>query len=177
ANPNVTDIRTPEIDFASNSSSDVIAFSWNFGDGDTSSVENPVHVYPDTGRYIIELIVINQYGCSDTCVETVIINPYFEVNVPNAFTPNPNGGNGGSYDPINISNEIFFPLTEYVEEFYMEIFNRWGELIFVSEDLDIGWDGYYLGKLCQQDVYVWKIDVIYTDGTKNSVAGDLTLIR
>ena len=57
------------------------------------------------------------------------------------------------------------------------IFNRWGELIFESKDIKIGWDGYYRGKLCQQDVYVWKLFAKFEDGTIVEKAGDVTLLR
>ncbi|MBL4651611.1 MAG: PKD domain-containing protein, partial [Flavobacteriales bacterium] len=177
ATPNTTDIRTPEIDFTLTSTDDIVIFEWDFGDGDTSSLANPQHTYSDTGTYMVNLIVTNQYGCVAECDQLVIITPYYELNVPNAFVPSPSGGSGGAYDPINISNEVFFPITKYIEVFHMEIYNRWGELIFVSDDLNIGWDGYYLGELCQQDVYVWKIRVTYTNGTQEVKAGDLTLIR
>jgi len=59
----------------------------------------------------------------------------------------------------------------------MRIYNRWGELIFESFDIDIGWDGYYRGRLSPQDVYVWKIMLQFGDGTVVQKAGDLTLVR
>ncbi|HYG52734.1 MAG TPA: gliding motility-associated C-terminal domain-containing protein, partial [Flavobacteriales bacterium] len=57
------------------------------------------------------------------------------------------------------------------------IFNRWGELIFESTDVNKGWDGYYRGVICTQDVYVWKADVTFIDGREFSATGDLTLLR
>ena len=59
----------------------------------------------------------------------------------------------------------------------MIIFNRWGELIFESFDINIGWDGYYRNKICQQDVYVYKVNITWTDGSKTIEAGDITLFR
>ena len=72
---------------------------------------------------------------------------------------------------------MFFPFINYVGEFHMQVFNRWGELVFESFDIDIGWDGYYRGTLSQQDTYVWKIDVTFTDGIKRNAVGDITLLR
>ena len=61
----------------------------------------------------------------------------------------------------------------------MKIFNRWGEMVFQTTDLHQGWDGYYKGKLCQQDQYVWKINILYTDfdRTKIERTGSVMLIR
>ena len=105
------------------------------------------------------------------------MNPYDKIDVPNAFTPDQGGPDGGSYDLNSYSNDVFFPITKYVTKVQMMIFNRWGELIFESVDIDIGWDGYYRGKLCQQDVYAWKIKLTYADGKEITKVGDLTLVR
>jgi gliding motility-associated-like protein len=59
----------------------------------------------------------------------------------------------------------------------MNIFNRWGELIFESTDVNIGWDGYYRGKLCKQDVYVWKVTGKFSNGDLFTLAGDVTLLK
>ena len=152
-------------------------WEWNFGDGNISSDQHPLNTYPDTGTYQVSLVVSNEFECFDEKVDYVLINPYFRLEVPNAFTPGTSGGNGGLYDINSITNDVFFPFTDYISEFRMMIFNRWGELLFESFDINRGWDGYYLGQLCQQDVYVWKIEVTYTDGSTETKVGDLTLIR
>jgi len=72
---------------------------------------------------------------------------------------------------------VFFPFVTGVENFHMLIFNRWGEIIFETFDVKIGWDGYYRGQLCQQDVYVWKANVNFIDGRSITKAGDVTLLR
>ena len=96
--------------------------------------------------------------------------------MPNAFTPNPDGPNGGTYNFNTFDNNVFFPVTDYVDEFHMMIFNRWGELVFETFDLKIGWDGYYRNQLCQQDAYAWKIDAKFINGQKIKMVGDVTLI-
>jgi gliding motility-associated-like protein len=97
--------------------------------------------------------------------------------VPNAFTPRYNGNNNGYYDLNQIDNSIFFPIAYFVDEFHMMIFNRWGELVFETFDIKQGWDGMYRGQPAQQDVYVWKIWITFTDGTKLIRVGDVTLLR
>ncbi|MGE0562751.1 MAG: PKD domain-containing protein [Flavobacteriales bacterium] len=174
--PFVTDIQNPTISFKDLSIGSVSVF-WDFGDGDTSNVFNPSHTYQDIGTYNVTLTSINQFGCKDVYQLQVTIEPFYTFDIPNAFTPSPGGGNGGTYDPTSLLNDVFYPTTEYVLDFHMLIFNRWGELIFESFDIKIGWDGYYRGVMAQQDVYVWKIDITYIDNKKLSKVGDLTLIR
>ena len=176
ASPTITDTQNPTIRFT-NSSINHLTNLWSFGNGDTSITNNPAYTYPDTGTYIVNLLVTNQFGCIDEFEIPITINPFYTFRTPNAFTPNANGGNGGSYDINSLTNDIFYPFTEFVEEFQLMIFNRWGELLFVSEDIYIGWDGYYRGNICQQDTYVWKINITYSDGQKISKVGDLTLMR
>ena len=160
-----------------NESTDSVTNFWSFGNGDTSITSDPIYTYPDTGIYIVNLSIINDYGCTNEYELPIIINPFFTFTTPNAFTPNPNGGNGGAYDINSLTNDVFYPFTEYVEEYELLIFNRWGELIFVSHDINIGWDGYYRGNICQQDTYVWKVNLTYIGGQKVSKAGDVTLMR
>jgi len=176
ANPLITDTQNPLINFT-NLSSGAVSSLWDFGDGNTSIVVNPSHTYQDTGTYLVNLTVTNQYGCTAIYQLYIIIKPFYTFDVPNAFTPNTGGGSGGQYDPMSLLNDVFYPTTEYVEDFHMMIFNRWGEMIFESFDIKIGWDGYYREKIAQQDVYIWKIDITYVDHKHLSKVGDLTLIR
>jgi len=177
ADPMHTDIRTPEINFE-DLSIGATQLVWNFGDGDTLlNATNPSHTYLDFGTYPVVLSTVNQYGCKDTLELPIIIDPYYTFDAPNAFTPNPYGGSGGYYDPTSLTNQVFHPMSEYVIDFHMLIFNRWGEIVFESFDINIGWDGYYRGELSAQDVYVWKIDITYVDGYQISEVGDLTLLQ
>ena len=153
------------------------SIKWEFSPVDFSFISNPSYTYPDTGTYLVLLTAENQYGCVSDFPINIIITPAIVFDVPNAFMPDPDGGNGGSYDLNSMSNAVFFPRTEYVADFHMTIFNRWGEMVFESNDVTIGWDGYYRGKLSAQDVYVWKIDIVYVDGSQISEVGDLTLIK
>jgi len=100
-----------------------------------------------------------------------------EIQFPNAFTPSGSGPSDGIYDPRGFTNDHFFPLYEGVEEYKLEIFNRWGELLFVTEDVRVGWDGYYRGQLSKQDVYVWKAFAKFSDGRETTMKGDVTLLR
>lgn len=159
----------------SNQSTGAISYVWNFGDGATSTAINPKHLYSNLGTFDVELIATNQFGCKDTA--ELKVTTVTEIKIPTAFTPNENGPTSGNYDINSLTNDIFFPYTSGVNKFHFTIFNRWGELIFESFDLKQGWDGYYRGKLCQEGVYVWKIDLEWENGRTFTKVGDVTLLR
>lgn len=158
-----------------NLSTGAILNNWTFGDGGTSADINPTYSYQNLGTFPVTLIVANQYGCTDTA--STLITTSTSVIFPNVFTPNTSGPNGGTYSIGDLTNDVFFPYTMGVDKFKLQIFNRWGELIFESNDVKIGWDGYYRGELCQLGVYVWKAEIILEDGKKFSKVGDVTLLR
>ena len=158
-----------------NQSTGATTYQWNFGDGSTSSLTNPSHNYTTVGFYQVQLIATSQKGCSDTANINIITDA--DVVFPNAFTPSGDGANGGYYIPGNLDNDIFFPYTSGVVEYKFQVFDRWGELIFETEDIKQGWDGYYRGKICQQGVYVWKAYVKLNNGKEFKKTGDVTLLR
>lgn len=161
-----------------NVSTNASSYYWDFGDGNTSTEFEPKHFYEHPGQYTITLIAENEYGCTDTLIREslVIVEEGGNVRVPNAFTPNTTGPTGGNINSGGL-NDIFYPITESVTEFNMQIFNRWGELIFESNSPNIGWDGYHKGRLCKADVYVYRITMKYVNGTQAVRVGDVTLIR
>ena len=102
------------------------------------------------------------------------------IRVPNAFTPNPTGPGSGQVkrNPgFGELNDVFYALIVGAETYELNIFNKWGELLFVSKDQEIGWDGYYKGELCKQDTYVWKVKATFADGETVVKTGDLLLLR
>lgn len=164
--------------YTKNQSIQATSFEWDFGDGTKSLAGEPQHIYEKEGEYDIQLIAYNKDGCSDTTkLESAVrVEVGGQVLIPNAFSPNLLGATGGN-DQSNGKNDVFLPITRGVVEFEMFIFNRWGELMFQSTDPNIGWDGYYNGKLCQQDVYVYKISALYENGQRIVRVGDVNLIR
>ena len=158
-----------------NTSSGAVAYWWNFGDGYTSAVENPVHNYSNLGSYSVVLIATSLYNCTDTAIMN--IGATGDIVFPNAFTPDPTFASGGVYDEHDYTNHVFFPIATGVAEFHLLIFNRWGEIVFESNNIDVGWDGYYRGHLCQEDVYVFKASAVFVDGRKVEKIGDILLLR
>lgn len=156
-------------------------FEWHFGDGHVSYDFEPVHYYAKPGDYDITLIVGSntepQCYAQKTIKGAVSAEDPCRMLFPNAFIPNQAGPSGGRYVPNDPSNHVFYPIHEGVSEYRLEIYNRWGERLFVSEDVEIGWDGYFNGKLCPMDVYVWKVWAKCHGGGTIKKAGDVTLYR
>lgn len=163
----------------SNQSSLGKKYLWNFGDGETSTEDSPTHTYVKPGEYEISLTVETDRGCKDVYIlpEKVKALDETSVQMPNAFSPNPAGSPGRRYDGKAIDNDIFHPLVQGAEKYLFSIYSRWGELLFETNDQEEGWDGYYKGKICTQDVYVWKVVATFADGKTFNKTGDLLLLR
>lgn len=164
--------------YTANLSADASTFYWDFGDGETSIEVRPEHLYKKDGLFTIMLVATNDSNCSDTArvADAVFVKKANEVLVPNAFSPG-NGSNGTIGGGGDGKNDVFLPLMRGVTEFEMLIFNRWGQLLFETHDVTIGWDGYYQGKLCEQDVYMYKLTAVLANGEKLIRVGDVNLIR
>ncbi|MCD6066623.1 MAG: Microbial collagenase precursor [Bacteroidetes bacterium] len=158
-----------------------LSYIYNFGDNtalETSS--DPSHVYQEAGEFQITQIVTNTHGCVDTFVFSprIKVEEQSSFTIPNAFTPNPNGGSeDGIYDAYAANNDIFHPVIRGVKKYELLIYSRWGELLFQTTDLKKGWDGYYKGKMCTQDVYIWKIVATTVDDKNFNKAGDVLLLK
>ncbi|MEA2106252.1 MAG: PKD domain-containing protein [Bacteroidota bacterium] len=150
------------------------SYLWDFGDGKTSIATNVTHYYekpPDDEmpkEYDVKLVVINSQGCVDSLIKerAVKVIGEGEIAFPNAFTPNEDG-----------INDVFKPVAKGVVEYELLIYNRWGELIFETNNLEMGWNGKVGGKEAKSDVYVWKAEGRFTNGRAFELAGDVTLIR
>jgi|GEM_PF-2649671 len=144
-------------------------WNWNFGDLQTSDASNPLpHTYADTGTYTIMLITTNQYGCFDTARQTVTIEPDFLFYIPNAFTPNDDG-----------INDSFSGKGLFIKNYEMTIFDRWGNLIFFSDDINKPWDGRanHGTDIAKDDVYIYSIKVTDFKKGKHNYKGLVTLVR
>ena len=172
-----TDIDHPIIDFTDQSTGAITSYSWIFGEGGTSSIEDPSYNFMDVGTFDVELTVTDTNGCTSTVDHPITISPVYDVEIPTAFTPSTDGPGSGQYVTGDLSNDVFYPFVRFVTDFRMRIFNRWGELIFESTDLKVGWDGYYRGLLSPQDVYVVQTWYKFVDGKQLEKLSDLTLFR
>ncbi|MBI3500213.1 MAG: gliding motility-associated C-terminal domain-containing protein [Bacteroidetes bacterium] len=161
------------------SSNNTATWYWTFGDPNnpsTSSVENPFHVYTDTGVYCITLYVADSGGvCMDTITHCIYVEAPFTFYAPNAFTPNEDG-----------FNEYFTGLGSYIIDFNMWIFDRWGNLIWSchtfgdpQSDKKCSWDGKVKrnGELVQEDVYVWKVELTDANKKQHKYIGNVSMVR
>jgi gliding motility-associated-like protein len=165
-----------------NLSSNATSWQWDLGDGTISTEFEPTHFYKRVGVYNITLTVANNTDpvCFDT--KTVIgaagAGENCRMFFPNAFTPASEGPGDGRYVPGDPRNLVFHPAHFGIDEYVLEIYTRWGELIFRSEDPDIGWDGFFRGKPMPMGVYVWKVRyTCFGTDYKGVKSGDVTLIR
>ena len=157
------------ISFTNNSSSDAVQFKWLFGDGDslvTTSRAKVQHEYNATAVYNACLIAINRAGCPDTVCKQVSTLIVPAVDVPTAFTPLSG----------DVNSKVFVRGFGFAK-LKFTIWTRWGEKVFETNSKNIGWDGRYNGKLLPMDVYAYTLDVEFTDGTRATKKGDITLIR
>ncbi len=163
-----------------NRSTDALSCLWDMGDGNTSTEFSLMYEYQKEGVFDVSLEVTNEEGCKDRYVqlEACTAEQGGKISFPNAFTPNPSGSNGGHYAYGEKENFVFYPFVqEGIDEYTLQIFTRWGELIFESQDIKIGWDGYYRGKLSPQGVYIYKASCKYGTGLIKVTTGDVTLLR
>lgn len=151
-----------------NTSAGDITYIWS-PDYHLSCVNCQSTVASPTQTFTYTVNASDTNGCKAVDSVTVFVNKTYNLYVPNAFTPNGNGVN--DYFQI-YGDTLSWKLVE------VEIFNRWGEKIFESHDIDFKWDGTYKGQLQEPNVYVYIINVTFVDGhSTGTLKGSLTLIR
>lgn len=171
AGPQPTTELNPLINFT-DLSVGAVTWNWTFGDltQASSQLQNPSFYYPVSGCYDVVLEVASANGCTDITTQEVCIDPDVAIYVPNTFTPNEDG-----------HNDLFFAQGIGIdpENFELWVFDRWGNLIFYTDDPNEGWNGKVQGsdKLCQIDTYVWKIRCLDMLDQKHFMIGHVNLIR
>ena len=146
----------------------IITWEWRFGDGNTSMDQNPTHIYTSEGQYIVCLKIIDGNNCeSEICSTLNIYNNHYTY-IPNIFTVN--------NDNIN---EEFLPIIRGidVDSYSMLIYDRWGKLIFQTNNYLKGWNGKYKGHLVTQDVYSYKVTYYTLSSKFKTEIGKVTLVR
>ena len=108
---------------------------------------------------------ISSFGCRNTDVVCITVTKDWDVFIPNAFTPNG-----------DINNEVFAPKGYGIDKIRLAIFDRWGHQLFNEEGQTVGWDGTYKGKICEQGVYIFKLEVTAMSGKKRYKTGHVTLL-
>lgn len=155
-----------------NSSTGAVTYEWDLGDGTFSDEEEPIHIYPvvPVQNYTVELIATSDYGCTDTATAIIVINEELIYYIPNTFTPDGDEFNN-TFQPIFTSG--FDPF-----DFNMVLFNRWGEVVFETNDAKVGWDGTYHGESVKEGTYNWKIEFKKsTSDERVTIVGHVTILR
>ncbi len=176
AEPQPTVIPETEITFENLSLGDIVEYYWEFGQPGTlgtSAEPNPVFVFPQDagGTYLVYLMVTDVHNCTDEITGVVLINNLFQIYIPNSFTPNG--------DNINDVWQVFGSDLD-PDNFLIQVFNRWGDIIFESREPGTAWTGgndgggYYV----PDGVYLWRCEVSSLSTTeKKELTGTVTLVR
>lgn len=154
-------------------------FRWYFGDGSSSELFEPGYRYSKSGNYNVMLVASSDYGCTDSLVIENAFSGYnYFINFPNAFIPNKGGPTGGYYSTKSDETaEVFHPVFFGVSEYELRIYSKIGILIFETNDINVGWDGYFKGQLSEPGVYVWKVRGTFMNGEQFIKSGDITLLK
>ena len=177
----VNDIPGPDACFAFNTTNEkrvtfinctpqnVVSWYWSFGDGQSSTEWQPTHTYDMTGNYPVVLTVEDGNQCVDSVMLMYVIREVPTCYLPSAFIP----------ESDIAENRVFKPIGNSMSEnnYEMLIFDRWGELVFVSRNPEFGWDGHIGRNQAPQGTYTYQIKYEDLDGLPHSVRGSVILLR
>lgn len=166
--PDSVTICQPEVQFI-DQSQNAVKYFYFFGDSVFRSFEaNPTYLYKSSGMKYPYQIVENIYGCKDTARHTVTIEP-FAAFIPNAFTPNEDG--------INENFKAYITLP--VESWNFMVFNKWGELIWQSDNPDAIWDGKYKGQVVPIGTYTYLLETVTCEeyNAEKTIKGHINVVR
>ena len=162
-----TSIEDPEVSFF-NTSIESDSWLWDFGDTTFSFEKDPIHFYEFAGNYTVTLKAYNEIGCVDSSYKDVIINPSFNFYMPTAFSPN--------NDNIN---DCFKPNGKGINEFQMNIYDRWGSTIYSTDNIEEGWCGNSNKSsiICPIGKYSFRIDIKDKLGKHHYFIGEVSLVK
>jgi len=170
ANTPQIDFFSGQIQFVNNSYGIGNDYFWQFGDGSQSTQVNPTHTYPpqNIADYDVMLVAVDTNGCVDTAIQQYLQREIMRLNVPNSFTAGDDG--------INDNFKPIFSAPDLIKYYEFDIFNRWGELIFSTNNQYDAWDGKYKGIPCQTGAYSWKIKYTDYQNTTKDAHGHVVLL-
>ena len=152
-----------------NLSSGATSYYWNFGDGDSSLLESPYHSYPPIpAEYNVYLVAISQHGCKDTSWQIIKVISDYTFYAPTAFSPDNDG-----------KNEVWrvYATNINFSTFHIVIYDRWGEIIFESKDIEKVWDGKAKNnKLVPPGSYTWMVTFKDNNDVTRTKTGSVTVI-
>lgn len=164
--PNSTTLLEPDVIFG-DASIGAVSWLWTVVGQGTSNEQKPIWTFTSTGTYLIDLVVTNEYGCTDEAKQDFVVTPAYNFFAPGSFTPQ-NGDNLNAYWRV---------YTMGMREIKLSIFNRWGELLYSTEDPLFMWDGKYHGKQLPADQYIYKADTRDIEGKQYQYLGSILLLQ
>ena len=164
--PGNSSLEQPVIFFTDNSKN-TTQWTWNFDDTESSYLQNPAHSYEMADIYNVQLIASNPGGCSDSITKKISVSPYDFIKLPSAFSPNGDGKN----ETFRILNAGNIELIEF------KIFNRWGNLVFETNNKEEAWDGKRRGEYQNSGTYIYYIKGRKSSGEITEIKGNFTLLR
>lgn len=171
--PSANEVEIPnaivEFNILQESNGPIVSYAWDFGDGNTSSEPEPVHQYTEEGVFDLMLTVIDDFGCETTysVPQSINVTKFVAIWVPNAFTPNGDG-----------HNDELYVVPRLITDFNIQLYDRWGKLIFQSDDMNFRWDGNAgSGEALPEGVYTYIINAVDFDGERVKEGGTITLFR
>ena len=158
-----------KVTFINCTSQDVVNWYWSFGDGGNSTEWQPTHTYEETGAYPVVLTVEDGNQCVDSVSLMYVIHEVPTFYLPSAFIP----------ESDIAENKVFKPIGNSISEenYEMLVFDRWGQLVFVSKHPEFGWDGHIGKSMAPQGTYTYQIKYQDIEGKPNSVHGSVLLLR
>ena len=142
-------------------------FEWDFDDGNYSSENNPIHTFESPKIYNVSLNIISHFGCSDIAYQTIKINPEYTFFIPDAFSPDGDG-----------LNDTFRPKGDRISSYNLQIFDRWGGVLFESSDINLGWDGTnHEGLKLNKGIYLYHVALYDLNNRLWIYNGELNLMR
>ncbi len=166
--PTITNIKESEVKFNGGSNSNIVKWEWEFNDQPKgfSNLQNPNYKFNTTGTHQVKLIITDQLGCQDTVTKEIIIEHVFKFFAATGFTPND-----------DIYNEKWLPKGIGIDKanYVLTVFNRWGQIIFQSNDFDLGWDGKVDGIKLPDGEFRWQVELKDLNGKRHQLSGLLIL--
>ncbi|NDC29341.1 MAG: hypothetical protein EBZ58_00070 [Bacteroidetes bacterium] len=184
--PRVRTIANPRFNFNNSTSfGSPLTYLWNLGnDPSTKLPRTSTEISPQNVKFAPELSAIRVYlratsdkGCSDTVSDEIRINPDITVFVPTVFSPSSTLNDPNCSGDCNRSFKVVADGFESIEIF---VFNRWGQKVFETRDVNVGWNGTISNNntdMCPQDAYIYQVNATSFSGKTYQYSGSITLLR